>query len=208
MPSRFIFSLPQTTAVSTHLHTVLHEIENSVATVDQDKSFAQCAINQSKVVVVNCLPFPQGTTSTLTPHFLQFTLRIEYAKYTKNPQIGTNKKEAEASKCIELIAGWEKYLEYIDNIFTNTKSGWEWYKLEKLNTLAEKLKIDKSKFSECMTTNSTTTKVEKEFVQWRMLWIQSVPSSLIINNDTWEYKIVSEVIDDATLEWIISEISK
>lgn len=117
-------------------------------------------------------------------------------------------KEAEASKCIEGIAGWEKYLEYIDNIFSKTKSWWEWYKLEELNTLAEKLNIDKTKFSECLTNGSTTTQVEKEFVQWRMLWIQSVPASLIINNETWKYQIVSEVVDDTTLEGIIGEISK
>lgn len=117
-------------------------------------------------------------------------------------------KEAEASKCIESIAGWEKYLEYIDTIFKDTKSGWEWYKLEDLSTLAEKLKVDKDKFSQCIITEEITQRVQREFVQWRMLWIKSVPASLIINNETGKYQIVSEVVDDTTLEEIISEISK
>ncbi len=117
-------------------------------------------------------------------------------------------KEAEAAKCVENLSWWDKYLEYIATVFTDTKSGWEWYNLEDLSTLAEKMWVDKMKFDDCLNNNLTKTKVEKEFVQGRMLWIKSVPTSLIINNNTWKYQIVSEVIDEATLNSIIEEVSK
>lgn len=129
----------------------------------------------------------------------------------KNFPLPTHKnaqKEAEASKCVENIAGWEKYLEYIGKIFTETKSGWEWYKIENLSTLAENMWVDKIKFNECFNNGMTKIQVEREFVQWRMLWIKSVPASLILNNMTWKYKIISEELDEKTLENMINEIIK
>ncbi len=137
------------------------------------------------------------------------TLKVNYI--FKNFPLPWHKnagKEAEASKCVENISWWEKYLEYIDEIFKNTKSGWEWYKLKDLSPLAVELKVDKSKFEKCFSSWVTTSQVEKEFIQWRMLWINSVPSILIINNDTWEYKIISEVMDFTTLESNINELLK
>lgn len=116
--------------------------------------------------------------------------------------------EAEASKCVESIAGWEKYLEYINNIFSTTKWGWEWYKIEDLSPLAKSLEVDTDKFEACMTNWETKSQVEKEFKQWAMLWINSVPSKLILNNVTWKYTIISEVTDTTKLQEIIDEISK
>jgi len=124
------------------------------------------------------------------------------------PNHKNSQKEAEAGKCIENIAWWEKYLEYIDTIYSTTKWGWEWYDLQELPKLVEILGIDKIQFNDCLENWFAIKQVEKEFVQWRMLWINSVPSSMILNNKTWEYKIVSEVIDYITLESIINEITR
>jgi hypothetical protein len=59
-----------------------------------------------------------------------------------------------------------------------------------------------------MTKWETKSQVEKEFKQWTMLWIKSVPSKLILNNITWKYTIITELVDYDTLQWVIDEISK
>ena len=116
--------------------------------------------------------------------------------------------EAEASKCVEKISGGEKYLEYINNIFSTTKWWWEWFNKEWLKTLAKKLWVDLKKYDTCITNWETKTQVEREFKQWTMLWIKSVPSKLVVNNTTWKYTIITEVVDYDTLQWVIDEISK
>jgi len=116
--------------------------------------------------------------------------------------------ESQAAKCIENISWWNKYLEYIDNIFNNTKWWWEWFKVKDLSPLAEKLWVNTEKFNSCLSKWNTKDLVEKEFKQWVMLWINSVPSNLIINNKTGEYIIISETIDYKEMEKIILDILK
>lgn len=137
---------------------------------------------------------------------------IEKVNYMyKNFPLPTHKNaqiEAEAAKCVEKIAGWEKYLEYIDAIFNVTKWGWEWYKIEDLPKLAAELMVDENQFNICLWEYETKEVVKKEFIQWRMLWIEAIPSNLIINNETWEYVIISEETSLDDIEDIIVDISK
>lgn len=121
--------------------------------------------------------------------------------YHKNSQI-----EAEASLCVKKISWWQKYLEYIDNIFSTTKWWWEWYNLEKLVSLAIKLWIDENLFKNCIEKSETKEQVEREFEQWKMLWINLVPSKLIINNETWQYKIISEIVSYEKLKETIETL--
>ena len=124
------------------------------------------------------------------------------------PTHKNSKTEAISAKCVESISWKEKYLEYIDNIFKNTKWGWEWFELSELEILSEKIWTDKEKYNRCINEKHTEGQVEKEFKQWIMLWINSVPSNLIINNVTWEYIIITETINYKKLENIILDILK
>jgi len=121
----------------------------------------------------------------------------------KNAQI-----EAEAAKCVEKVAWWEKYIEYIDLIYNNTKWGWEWFKVEDLAPFAEKISVNKEELETCLSESATKDLVTKEFKQWIMLEIDSTPSNLIFNNKTWEYIIITETIDYKKLEEIILDLSK
>ena len=122
------------------------------------------------------------------------------------PAHKNSNKEAEAAKCVESLAWWEKYLEYIDKIFNTTTWWWEWFKIEDLTPLAEKLNINKDNFEKCLSEWHFKEKVEIEFNQWIMLWINSVPSKLILNNETWKYIIVSENVEYENIEKIINEL--
>lgn len=138
-----------------------------------------------------------------------FSEKVNYL--FKNFPLPTHKNssiEAEAAKCVEKISGWEKYLEFIDNVFNNTTGWWEWYNIEDLPKLADELSVDKDKFETCMSESETKEVVEREFTQWRMLGIESVPANLIINNETWEYLIITEEIDYEDIEKIILDISE
>jgi len=119
----------------------------------------------------------------------------------KNAQIN-----AEAAKCVEKIAWWEKYIEFVNSVFNNTNWGWEWYNIDKLTLLAEELSLDKNEFESCLSTSDTKDSVEREFTQWRMLWIEAVPANLIINNETWEYIITTEEVDYEDIEKVILDI--
>jgi predicted DsbA family dithiol-disulfide isomerase len=89
-----------------------------------------------------------------------------------------------------------------------TTWGWEWFRIEDLAPLAEDLWVNTEDFNTCMSEWSTKNQVEREFKQWVMLGINSVPTNIIINNETWEYIIVSETINYEQMEEIINDISK
>ena len=114
--------------------------------------------------------------------------------------------EAQAAKCVETLEWWEKYLEYIDLIFNNTDWGWEGFKIEDLWIFAEKLSVSREDFETCMLNESTKDIVEREFKQWVMLKITSVPSTLVVNNETGKYTIVSQKIGQKELVEIINEV--
>ncbi|MFK7779906.1 MAG: thioredoxin domain-containing protein [Candidatus Gracilibacteria bacterium] len=116
--------------------------------------------------------------------------------------------EAEAAKCIERIAGSEKYIEFVDNVFSNTDGGGEGFNLEKLTVLAKELSINEDDFNTCITNSKTKEVVEREFSQGRMLGIEAVPANLIINNETGEYIIITEEVDYEDIEKIILDLLK
>ena len=91
-PSRSRCSRPQLTAIATDRNMRSHDVWNASATSDQLIRFAQRARNQAYVVVAWCLPLPQGTDSTTTPHAWQSTRRMAYTKNTAIPHSGTNSK--------------------------------------------------------------------------------------------------------------------
>lgn len=114
-------------------------------------------------------------------------------------------KESEAALCIKNLSSWTKYLEFINEIFNTTKGWWEWFDLNNLNLTVEKIWINKTDFEKCYNNWTYTKDVEVEFTQWLKLWINSVPSNIIINNKTWEYMLLPEVPEEADFEKVIEE---
>jgi protein-disulfide isomerase len=101
---------------------------------------------------------------------------------------------------VEKVSDWEKYLEFVDNVFGSGSVWWEWYSLDKLKSLVTKLKVDETRFNECYNNTENNTLVKKEFEQWLKLGINSTPASVIINNHTWEYTVLSWNITQKELE--------
>ena len=118
------------------------------------------------------------------------------------------KKESEAAMCVKNLGWGEKYLEFIDEIFNNSKWWWEWFDLNNLTTVAEKMWVKKNEFEECYNNWTYTSDVEIEFEQWIKLWINSVPSNIVINNETWEYLLLSEIPELNDFQKIINNFLK
>lgn len=125
-------------------------------------------------------------------------------KHLPLPKHENAKKEAEAVKCVENL--WEEWksLEYIDSIFIETKSWGTWYDLDNLAEAASEVGVDKEEFINCYNNGTYKDLVNKEFNEGIGLWINSTPSSVIINNETWEYVILPWVITEEKLEETIN----
>src|SRR6202011_5886690 len=83
-------SRPHSTACSTALQTLSHDVRKIEPTSLQLSRLAQVERNQRYVVVRWFLPSHHGTISTVTPHRLQFTRRMRYDRKTAIPHTGTN----------------------------------------------------------------------------------------------------------------------
>lgn len=123
------------------------------------------------------------------------------------PSNANAKTEAQAAKCVEKISWQEKYFNFIDTIYKQTKWGWTWYKIENLSKLAESMWVNIETFNSCLTNNETQESVEKEFMQWRMLWVESIPTIIIINNKTFEYSIIKQKASIDDIKEVINDIS-
>lgn len=104
------------------------------------------------------------------------------------------KKEAKAAKCVENISNWEKYLEFIDTVFSNSKNND--FNIEDIPNIINDMWVKQEEFDQCYTSLENNNLVDNEIIQWRKLYIKHTPSYLIINNETWEFQ---------TLEWTSDE---
>jgi predicted DsbA family dithiol-disulfide isomerase len=111
--------------------------------------------------------------------------------------------EAEATKCIEKLSNWESYLNFIDKIYNTTNGWWEWLELSNLSDFASELDINKENFEKCLENWDYSEQIKNEFNQGINLWIDSVPSTVILNNQTGEYIIIKENTEKEKIEKII-----
>jgi len=127
----------------------------------------------------------------------------------KNFPLPTHKnseREAIASKCIEKISNSKKSLEFIDNVFKTT-SGWgEWYDLSKIDKEITNLWLNNKDFNTCYINEKSRKMVIDEFNLWTSLWINSTPTSLVINNKTGEYIMLKWDLPESNFNDAISKI--
>jgi len=122
------------------------------------------------------------------------------------PKHKNSEKEAIAAICIWKISSQENYFTFIDNIFKNTTGWWEWYDLNNLPIEIEKLGINKKEFNSCYTDEKSRKLVVDEFNLWIKLWVNSTPTSFIINNQTGEYKLLKWKVWESDFSKAISEL--
>jgi protein-disulfide isomerase len=129
----------------------------------------------------------------------------------KNFPLPTHKNSSQESiyaKCVEKLSDWDKYLSFIDMMFSKPITDEKWINEELLSKTIEWLWIDQDKFKECAADPEIGNLVKKEFEQGLNLWIKSTPTSVIIDNDTWEYEMLVWNVTAEELKGIIAKYSE
>jgi protein-disulfide isomerase len=122
------------------------------------------------------------------------------------PKHKNSEKEAIASKCVWKLSKWEKYYSFIDSIFKTTTWWWEWYDLNNLDKEIENIWLNKQEFNSCYNDDKSRKLVADEFNLWIKLWVNSTPTSLIINNKTGEYIMLKWKVWESEFNKAISEV--
>lgn len=104
-------------------------------------------------------------------------------------------------KCIENKWWNDMYFKFISEMFKNTN-------LESINSFINNNKLNDIEIKDCIDSENTSLSLEKEFWQWVYLWIKSTPSTVLINNNSWEYIVIEWTLTQEELENKISSFTK
>lgn len=110
-----------------------------------------------------------------------------------------------AAKCIEKLAGAEKYSSFIENIFSSSLENNVQLDQDMIQNSMSKMEINTEDFEACTQSEEAKILVNQEFEQARKLNIKVTPSSIIINNATWEFTILEGYVDQEEIETILAE---
>ncbi len=125
-------------------------------------------------------------------------------EFHKNAQ-----KESEALECAGDIGGKDAFFAMKEAIFTRTRAGWEGFALSDLAPLAKELKVDDKKFQVCLDSGKYTQKVISEQTNGNALFgIDGTPGSVIINNETGKFEVISWAQGQAAFENALKKVSE
>lgn len=99
-------------------------------------------------------------------------------------------KEAEASECVNELAGNEKMWEFIDTIFERTTSNGTGFALDKLGPLASELGVDQGTFQSCLDAGKFEKHVKDEMADGAKGGVDGTPATFIID-PRGEVKLIS-----------------
>jgi len=101
-----------------------------------------------------------------------------------------SQKEHEAALCAWNLGWSDKYYKYITAIFKRTNSNGYWFSLDALVPLAKELWLSESKFKTCLDSGKNASRVQSETSEWQSFGVTWTPWNVIINKETWEYKLL------------------
>lgn len=113
-------------------------------------------------------------------------------------------KHFETLECLAEQKWKDWFFKFLD-IFYQDKV----YKFEDLSLRLEKDWYDLKKLETCISEWKFLEKVEKQSNRiWNIFWVKSTPTSIFINSETWEYKIVSWFLEKLWKQPYIDAINK
>lgn len=98
--------------------------------------------------------------------------------------------EAEAAECVWELAGDKVYHNFIEEIFKNSETNGKSYTKESISDLAGTIGLDKNKVLSCIESGKYTQKVKDQMAEWAEFGVTWTPWNVIIDNRTWEYKLL------------------
>lgn len=117
--------------------------------------------------------------------------------------------EAVAALCAGQVGGAEKYAAYYQSILGRSNGGnGTGFSKDALVPLAKELGLDTKKFGACYDSKATIARFDAETSEGRKLGVQGTPGSVIINNETGEYELVSGAYPVSEFERVIDKLLK
>lgn len=101
-------------------------------------------------------------------------------------------KQHEAIECVREIAGDAKYFEFKKLIFSKAQGNNSFDNSSLWNLVKNELKLDEKKFTSCLDSGKYASKIEDSTNEGSNLFeINGTPGTVIINNETGKYEVVS-----------------
>lgn len=95
--------------------------------------------------------------------------------------------ESEALLCAWDLAWSDKYYEFVNKIFDNSKVNWNSYTKESISDLGDSIWIDKSKLLSCIESGKFKQRAQDEMAEWQTFGITWTPWNVLINNKTGKW---------------------
>jgi protein-disulfide isomerase len=100
-------------------------------------------------------------------------------------------KQAEASECVNQLAGNEAFWKFTDAIYARTKSNGNGFPLTQLVPLAKEIGLDENQFKECLDSDKPAPRVQDDIEEGARIGINGTPANILIQNNTGEVVLKS-----------------
>jgi protein-disulfide isomerase len=140
----------------------------------------------AKIVIIEYsdieCPFCKRYHETMKKIFDEYSKDNQVAwVYRHFPLVGLHKnaiKEAEATECVAELGGEDKFWEYLDLLYTTTKSN-DGLDLSTLPDLGAKIGVDKAKLKECIDSGKYTAKIKESIAAGTKAGAAGTPYTVI-----------------------------
>jgi len=96
--------------------------------------------------------------------------------------------EAETALCVWDLAWWEKYYEFIEKTFKNSKANGRSYTKETMVELWSNIWVNKTKLLACINSGKNKALANSQLNEWKsFFWITWTPWNVFINNKTGKW---------------------
>ena len=95
-------------------------------------------------------------------------------------------KQAEASECINQLAGNEAFWKFADAIYARTQSNGKGFPLEQLAPLGREIGVDEKLFTECLDSGKEAARVQEDIDETAKIGITGTPATILLHNSTGE----------------------
>jgi protein-disulfide isomerase len=115
-------------------------------------------------------------------------------------------RTAEASECINELAGNDAFWTFTDAIYTRGPIGDEDKALTDKLTLVNKLGIDQAKFTECLDSDRYKARVEEDLREGARIGINGTPGTVVLNNKSGAVRLVTGAVPPESLAAAIEQV--
>lgn len=111
---------------------------------------------------------------------------------------------AQILECVWEQWWWKSFYEFAQKAYAKEKSDQVF-----LLGLVEEMGLDRKKVEVCVDGKTYETKIQKQIDLWKSVFgISATPWNVLLNNDTWEYEIISWAFPKETFEKVVDKLLK